>query len=84
MKNIPLDHGGAIELDAVCVDGPLDLSTDSQLLRDYVALHFCAFVDQDGERPKLALDAAKNFYCAFADDFADDSHAATDKGSLIG
>jgi hypothetical protein len=55
MKNLAFDHGGTIQLDAIRMDGPLNLSTDGQLLRDYVALHFCAFVYQNGERPKLAL-----------------------------
>ena len=35
MKNIAFDHGGTIQLDAICMDGPLDLSTDGQLFRDY-------------------------------------------------
>src|ERR1700729_1934386 len=84
MKNIALDHGGAVQLDAICMDGPLDLSTDGQILRDEVALHLCAFVYQNGQRPKLALDLAENLYCALAENFADDCHAATDSGSLVG
>jgi hypothetical protein len=84
MKNIAFDHGRTIQLDAICVDGPLDLSTDGQLLRDYVALHFCAFVYQNGQRPKLALDVAEYLHCALAGYFADDSRTATDSGSLVG
>jgi hypothetical protein len=32
VKNIAFDHGGAVQLDAICMDGPLDLPTDGQLL----------------------------------------------------
>ena len=84
MKNIAFDHGGAVQLHAVCVDGPLDRSGDCQLLADDVAFHFCAFVYQNGQRPKLALDLAQYVYCALANNFADHSHAATDSGNLIG
>ena len=84
MKNIAFDHGGTIQLDAICMDGPLDLSADGQLLGDYVTFHLCAFVYQNGQCRKLALDAAEYVDCAFAGNFADDCHAATDRGSLIG
>ena len=51
---------------------------------DDVAFHFCAFVYQNGQRPKLALDLAQYMHCALANNFADHSHAATDGGNLIG
>jgi hypothetical protein len=54
------------------MDGPLELSSDGQLLRDYVALHFCAFVYQNDQRPKLALDMAEYLYSALAGNFTDD------------
>ena len=45
---------------------PLDRSADCQLLADDVAFHFCAFVYQNGQRPKFALDLAQYMYCGLA------------------
>ena len=83
MINIAFDYGGAVQLNAICVDDPLDHSTDGQLLRDYVAFHFRAFVNQNGDRPQLTLDPAEHMYYALADNFADDRRAATDRGRLV-
>jgi hypothetical protein len=58
MKNIAFDDGGAVQLDTVCADGPLNHSADCQLLRDDVAFHFCAFGYQNGQRQELALNLA--------------------------
>ena len=35
MKNIAFDHSGTIQLDAICMDGALDLSTNGQILGEY-------------------------------------------------
>jgi hypothetical protein len=83
MKDIAFDHSGTIQLDAICMDGPLDLSTNGQILGEYVAFYFRAFVYQNGQCPKLALDVPEDLYCAFAGNSSDDGHAATDRGSLV-
>ena len=72
MKNIAFDHSGTIQLDAICMDGALDLSTNGQILGEYVAFYFRAFVYQNGQCPKLALDVAEDLYCAFAGNSSDD------------
>ena len=60
MKNIPLDHGGAIELDAVGVDGAFKVAANCQFLRDDVTLYPRAFGDHDIRGAYLTLDATKN------------------------
>src|ERR1700731_1760421 len=84
VENIAFDDGGAVQLDAACVDRALDLSTDGQVFRDDVALHAGALVDQNVERPQLALNLAEYVQGALAEDLAHDSHAATDGGHLVG
>src|ERR1700722_3302158 len=84
MKDIAFDHGSAVQPDALCVNGAFDHSADRQLLRDEVAIDFCAFAYQNGQRPNLALDLAQYMHCAFVNNPADHSHATTDSGNLIG
>ena len=47
MINIALNNSGAIELDAVGVDGALHATSDRQFLGDDVALHLGAIAELD-------------------------------------
>jgi hypothetical protein len=84
MKNIAFDDGGAAQLDAICVNGAFDRSADCQLLGDEVAFHLCTFVNQNDQRPKLALDLAEYMHRTLVNNLADHSHAASDGGYPIG
>jgi hypothetical protein len=47
MENIALNNSGASQLDAVGMDGALDMAADRQFLRNDLALHLCPFRDHD-------------------------------------
>ena len=47
MIDVALDHGGAVQPDAVCMDRALHAAADDQFLGDDIALHVGAVADLD-------------------------------------
>jgi len=47
MENITLNDSGAIQLDAVGMDGALNVAADRQFLCADLALHLCPFGDHN-------------------------------------
>src|SRR6266508_191576 len=78
MKNITLDRTTALQLDADGTDSALDAPTHCDLLRDYAALHLCAFADQEVRGAQLPFDSPKHLRCAIAFDAADNRHPGAD------
>src|ERR1700722_13473652 len=83
MENVALNHGVAAQLDAVRANAPLDHPADRQLLRDNLAFHCCPFVYRYGQSPYFSFDLAQYVDSPLANNFADYSNAATDRGDLI-
>jgi hypothetical protein len=72
MKDVTLNNGtAALQSDTDSADTALDSAAHRDLLRDHVALHLCAFANQELGRAQLAFDSPEDLGCTIAFDLAD-------------
>ncbi|MEI9803456.1 MAG: hypothetical protein WDN48_02010 [Pseudolabrys sp.] len=81
LKISPSTDAGALQLDAVALDGALEGAIDDQLLHGHVALDFGAFANQQPRGVDIADQPAENLHGTGADQIAGDKHAWAEDGN---